>query len=59
MYEIATFVLYVHNALMALSFINGLLVFIQKKNYPYFHIKVISKIMLVLRAKVTTSNSII
>ena len=43
-----------------LVFIKGLFVIvIQKKIYPYFHIKVISKVMLVPRAKVTTSNSII
>ena len=40
MYEIATFVLHVHDALMALNFQNSLLIVIQKKkNYPYFHIK--------------------
>ena len=43
MYKIATFVLYVHNALMALGFQNSLFVIVQKKkNYPYFHYKVIS-----------------
>ena len=59
MYELAMFVLHVHDALMALGFQNSLLVVVQKKFYPYFHIKVISKVMLVPRVKVTTSNSII
>ena len=36
MYEIATFVLHVHNALMALDFQNSLLVVIKKKVTPIF-----------------------
>ena len=58
MYEIATFVLHVHNTPMALDFQNSLLVVIKKKK-SYFHMKVISKVTLVSRAKVITSNSII
>ena len=39
MYEIATFVLYIHDALMALDFQNSLLIIVQKKIYPYFQLK--------------------
>ena len=54
MYRMATLVLYVHDALMALGFQNSLFVIIQKKIHLYFQM-----VMLVPRAKVTTSNSII
>ena len=42
MHEIATFVLYVHDVLMALGFQNSLFVIVQKEIYPYFHYKVFS-----------------
>ena len=41
MYEMATLVLYIHDALMALGLLSGLFVIVQKKNYPYFHYKVV------------------
>ena len=60
MYEMATLVLYVHDVLMALSFQNSLFIIVQKKKFtPLFIIKYFQMVMLVPRAKVTTSNSII
>ena len=54
------FILYVHDALMALGFQSSLLVIVSEKYLPLFSLQSICEmVMLVPQAKVTTSNSII